>query len=253
MRDFLVRAVASITLAVGMLSVPAWAQDVPAKKLKINLPPSADLAYAIKARQKGLTLEGNATVRWSASGNRFAVVSETRAMMLGKILETRSEGVIDEYGLAPSSFTQKRFRKAATTSSFDRASKAIRFSASEQTYRITGGEQDRSSVVWQLISMARAMPAKFKPGTQWHFFVVGDRDGDPWTFKVISQEKLETPNGTVNAVHISRAPPDDSSDQKLDIWLAPSMEWYPVRLRFSEEKDDFVEQTLTHINKKASR
>jgi len=235
-----------------MFIATAQAQDAPAKKYKVNFPPSAELRYAIKSQQKGLAVDGEAVVRWTATATQFSVSSETRAMLIGKILETRSEGAIDEYGLAPVNFTEKRFHKEPTTASFDRASKTISFTSSDVTYTIKGGEQDRSSVVWQLIAMARAAPAKFKPGTEWHFFVVGQRDADPWTFTVLSQEKLETPAGVTNVVHISRSPPEDSQDQKLDIWLAPSLEWYPVKLRFSERDNDFIEQTLVKVTKKAS-
>jgi hypothetical protein len=228
----------------------AQAQDIPAKKYKLNFPPSAELRYAIQSQQKGLALDGEAVVRWTNSGKQFSVSSETRAMLIGKVLDTRSEGGIDEYGLAPTSFSEKRIRKEAASASFDRASKTISFSTSDAHYDIKGGEQDRSSVIWQLIAIARAAPAKFKPGTEWKFFVVGPRDADAWTFTVVDQQKLETPTGVLNTVHITRSPPNDSQDQKLDIWLAPSMEWYPARLRFSEQNEDFIEQTLVKINKK---
>jgi hypothetical protein len=250
-RTFL-RFVPSVAITWGIWLSPGWAQADPNLRYKINLPPSADLSYAIKAKQKGLRVDGNAQVRWTAAGNRFEVKSETRATLIGKILDTKSEGGIDDYGLAPSSFTEKRFRKSAVTTSFDRASKTIRFGSSSQTYRLKGGEQDRNSALWQLISVARAAPAKFKPGSQWSFVVAGHNDAEPWTFRVLKQDKVRTPMGELNAVHVSRAPQPDSKDQTLDIWLAPSLEWYPVRLRFTEADGDFIEQTLQEARKKSS-
>jgi len=220
-------------------------------KYKMNFPPSADLRYTITAQQKGIPLEGEANVRWTASANNFSVSSETRASLFGKVLETKSEGAIDDHGLAPAVFTEKRLRRDATTTTFDRNAKTIRFSTSDATYPIKGGEQDRSSVLWQLIAAARATPAKFKAGSEWHFVVAGERDTDPWTFKVVKQEKIQTPNGALNAVHVLRSP-SSGGGQKLDIWLAPSMEWYPVKLRFSEQDADFIEQTLSKVDKKSS-
>jgi hypothetical protein len=104
-------------------------------------------------------------------------------------------------------------------------------------------------VIWQLISIARAAQKKFKPGSEWTFFVVGQRDAEPWTFTVIKTEHIETPLGELDALHISRAPPPDSKGQQLEIWLAPSHEWYPARLRFTEENGDVIEQSLAGINK----
>ncbi len=236
-----------VLLACSLLAASSSALETAAVKRKLNVPPSADLSYEIKARQSGLSLSGDALVQWRAADNKFSAATETRAMLIGKILEAKSEGGIDEYGLAPATFTEKRLRKERTTTTFDRQAKVIGFSASSETYPIQGGEQDRSSVIWQLLSIARAAPSKFKPGTEWTFFVAGQHDAEPWSFKVTKSEKITTPLGEVNALHILRAPPPDSKGQQLDIWLAPAFEWYPVRLRFTEPSGDLIEQSLVAI------
>ena len=237
-------------LACGLLSAPAWALDHAAPKRPYDLPPSAELSYSIKARQSGLTIDGDATVSWNVADNKYSVVTETRAMIVGKILDARSEGEIDQFGLAPLQFTEKRFRKGASSTSFGRSDKLIRFSESAETYPIVGGEQDRTSAIWQLIAVARGAPGKFKVGSDWQFFVAGRRDAEPWSFKVVKQESIRTPLGELAAVHIVKAPPPDSTEQRLDIWLAPALEWYPVRLRFTDADGDYVEQFLEKIGNK---
>ena len=162
------------------LSAPAMAAEPPAGPLpKISLPPSADLQYKIKAQQSGLTLEGSARVQWQVGNGKFSATSESRAALFGKVLEAKSVGDIDQFGLAPVTFNDKRFRKDPTTTSFDRQNKTITFSTSAASYPIKGGEQDRNSVIWQLISVARGAGAKFKAGSVWHFFVAGQRDAEP--------------------------------------------------------------------------
>jgi hypothetical protein len=252
------RFASPVILAWGLVahgsaqSAPPAAAKTSNVKYKVNVPPSADLSYSIRAKQKGMRVDGDAVVHWSTSDNRFEVKSETRATLLGKILETRSEGGIDEYGLAPTTYTEKRFRKDPITTSFDRAAKTIRFGKSSEGYALKGGEQDRSSALWQLVSIARAAPAKFKPGSEWSFVVAGHRDAEPWTFRVLKQEKMKTASGETNAIQVSRTPSADSKDQALDIWLAPSLEWYPVRVRFTESDGDYIEQTLQEAKKKSS-
>ena len=227
---------------------PAIAADQPAGIVhKISLPPSADLQYKIKAQQSGLTIDGTGQVKWQAGNGKFSVSTETRASLFGKVLEANSSGDVDQFGLAPAVFNDKRFRKQPTITTFDRQSKTISFSTSEQTYPIKGGEQDRNSVIWQLISVARGSEGKFKGGSEWRFFVAGQRDAEPWVFKVVGTEKLRTALGDVNAVHVLRAPPPDDKGQKLDIWLAPSMEWYPAKLRFTDPDGEYIEQTLEAI------
>lgn len=247
----------SSLLAATLLSaaalVPAHAApegEHPSIKRAYNLPPSADLAYSIKARQHGISLTGEASVAWQAGDGKYRIATESKVSLLGKIVENRSEGAIDDYGLAPATFYEKRFRKDPTTTRFQRDSKTIAFSEGDDSYPIKGGEQDRSSAQWQLAAQARATPAQFKPGSEWKYFVAGRRDAEQWSFKVLEREKVRTGQGEVEAVHLVKAPPPDAQGQQVDLWLAPSLEWYPVRIRFNDADGDFVEQTLEKITRK---
>lgn len=216
-------------------------------KYPTRLPPPAELDYEIKARQKGLSINGDAVVRWEHDGQRYKVNATTRAMVLGKILDEKSEGGIDAYGLAPVRFTEQRYRKRATAVTFDRAARKISFDASERSYVIQGGEQDQASVVWQLSAVARAAQGKFKASSTWNFIVVGQRDADPWTFRVVGQEEVRGPSGNTLAWRITRSPLPDDKGRELDIWLAPALQWYPVRLRYTESDGDYIEQMLRKI------
>jgi hypothetical protein len=220
-------------------------------KYKFNLPPSVELDYAVTAKQSGFSLDGQAHVTWQASGGKFLLDTEMRAMLFGKILDAKTEGNIDDFGLAPVTFTEKRFRKDPVTTSFNRDTKTIGFSQSDASYPIKGGEQDRNSAVWQLIAIARASQAKFKPGSEWPFFVAGARDAEPWIFKVIKHEKIKTPLGEVDTMHVLKTTRDSNNRQQVDIWLAPAIEWYPARIRYTEPDGDFIEQTLTSVAKKS--
>jgi hypothetical protein len=212
-----------------------------------DLPPPAELEYGVKALQDGVTLTGESRLEWRHDEGGYTARMETRAMLFGKILEEKSEGGVDAQGLAPARYTEQRFRKSASAASFDRAAQTISFQQSDQRYPIKGGEQDRASVIWQLIATARTAPAKFRSGASYGFFVVGQRDGEPWTFRVGGQEKVRGPNGDTLAWHVTRNPPPDSKQQQLDIWLAPALQWYPVRLRFTEGGGDYIEQTLREV------
>lgn len=235
---------------LAMAGAGAQALEHPVVKRPVDVPPSADLAYKITARQKGITLGGEALISWRASEGRYSVANASKAQILGKILENRSDGLIDEYGLAPVRFYEKRFRKQPTAANFDRGVKRISFENDKMTYQLLGGEQDRGSAQWQLAAVARAAPEKFVPGSEWKFFVVGRRDAEVWTFRVARRETLRTGMGNMQTVHLTKAPPADSKGQQLDVWLAPGHEWYPVKLRFSDEEGEYVEQTIQSIVKK---
>jgi hypothetical protein len=245
----LLKHIASGVLLAAALGGAVAAEHVAIKR-PVDLPPSADLSYSIKARQKGFSINGDAFISWRVAGGKYTLRADTRAVLFGSILENRSEGLIDSFGLAPTRFYEKRIRHEPWITTFDRAGKSISFTEGKLVYPIKGGEQDRSSVSWQLVAAARAAPEKFTPGSEWIFFVAGRRDAEPWTFRVVNKESIRTGLGPVEALHLVKLPPPDSQDQTLDIWLAPSLEWYPARLRFTDNDDEFVDQTLEKIVKK---
>lgn len=244
--------ISAAVLLAAFWTQAAFSAEHPNTNYPTNVPPSAQLHYAIKADRSGLTLAGEANVNWLVSTTKspatYSVTTETRAAIFGKILEADSHGTLDTFGLAPDQYLEKPRNKSGTTTHFDRNAKQITFSESTENYSIKGGEQDRTSVVWQLVSMARAAPNKFVPKSEWNFFVAGRRDAEKWTFTVEDNVTITTPMGSMATVHIIKAPPPDSKDQRLDIWLAPSLEWYPVRLKFSDADGDTIDQQLDHIN-----
>lgn len=250
MRSILWQQASAGVLLAATVAGAAAADEHPSVKRPFDLPPSAELTYDLTARQSGFSLSGKATVTWRTGDGKYQVTAESRVALLGKITENRSQGAIDSFGLAPAEFYEKRFRKEPTTSTFDRASRTLEFTHGKQTYPLKGGEQDRASMTWQLVAQARAAGDNLRPGTQWAYFVSGPRDADPWIFKVRGREKVSTPLGDLDTVHFVRLETEAVKGQNLDIWLAPSQEWYPVKLRFADDDKDFVEQTVEKIVKK---
>jgi len=239
-------AALALTFALGGAS----AQSAhPAVKRAFELPPSADLEYDLAARQRGLSLKGDATVNWRAGDGKYDARIESRVAILGTLLDNRSQGIVNDFGLTPTEFTEKRMRKDPTSVTFDQSAKSMRFSEGDKTYPLKGGEQDRVSITWQLAAVARAAGDKFKPGSEWPFFVAGRSSAEAWTFKVVRREKVQTGLGEVDAILVTRAALKGSRDQSVDVWLAPAHEWYPVKIRFTEGDKETIEQTLKSIVK----
>jgi hypothetical protein len=252
MKHILHRAALAASLIAASLPATAMAagqDDRPGAKYKFDLPPSAELTYTVKASSHGIPLSGSGTIGWQQGNGKYTLVTEARSGMFGKVLEYRSEGTVDAWGLAPDTYYEKRIRKGAGTTTFRRDTKTIDLADSDNTVPIHGGEQDRSSAPWQLAAIARASPQKFVPGSEWKFYVAGRRSADTWSFKVIGTETVKTGAGEVKAVHFSKAPPKGKG-QQVDLWLAPSLEWYPVRLVFMEDDGDSFEQLLDKVARK---
>ena len=244
-----VSALAGTIILFGTVATVAHAKS----SESINPAPSAELKYSIKAKQKGIPVSGDATVKWqlaSSNGKQsYSVITETRVMLFGKILDASSYGNIDAFGIAPDKFVEKRFGKAESITRFDREKNILNFTESKATYPIKGGEQDRTSAAWQLVTLARGASAPLITGSEWKMFVAGRRDAENWTFKVAGTEMVTTPLGEFSTVHFIKAPPPDSKDQQLELWLAPKLEWYPVRLKFSDANGDHVDQLINSVKK----
>ena len=67
------------------------------------------------------------------------------------------------------------------------------------------------------------------------------REAEPWVFTVEGEEQLQLPGGNVAALKLTRNPRKEF-DQKVELWLAPGMDYVPVRLRLTQPNGDWVDQ-----------
>ncbi len=207
------------------------------------VPPSADLSYSVKAEYNGLTLNGDSSIRWKASSGNYAIRNEAKVSLFGKILEADSTGRLDAQGLVPEKYTEKRLRKAQTTTLFDYVNHTVTFRA-DKTAPLNETVQDRASIVWQLAATAKADPARIVPGATLTFPVAGRSKIESWVFKVIKTDKLATPMGTLRVVELSR---NERKKQNMRVWLSPDHDWYPVQILFDETGGLKLLQTIRNI------
>jgi len=212
-------------------------------------PPAAMLEYQVNAFADHLEWHGASTLDWKSDGNHYSVEGEVYMRFFAKItmLSFVSSGEIDDFGIAPEIYTEKKRNRAATNTHFNRERNVINFSASTINYPRVGGEQDRASVIWQLAAIGRGDSNTFAVGKVIDLFVAGVRDGEVWRMQVAALEDLKLSSGHIQAWHIVRQPRPGSYEQRLDIWLAPEAQWYPVRLRFTETNGDYLEMTVSNL------
>ena len=218
------------------------------KQYHTNPPPSAELKYDVEALNKGQNYHGSGKITWHTDGGSYTMNLEAGALFF-TVLDVKSEGDINGFGVSPITFTQKRFRKQPTITTFHRELNQIVFSDSSNTYPLSGGEQDRSSVVWQLVSIGRGDSSQFAPGAVIDMFVAGPKDAETWRMQVIGEEQISVNGNNTDVWHVIRIPLAGSHEQRLDIWLAPQQEWYPVKLRFTETDGDYTDMTLSKLKR----
>jgi hypothetical protein len=84
-------------------------------------------------------------------------------------------------------------------------------------------------------------PGQYPPGTQITVPTASTRDSETWFFDVLAEEDLVLPGGAVRALKLQRRPRKEF-DQKIELWLAPRMDYAPVRLRLTNPNGDTVDQ-----------
>lgn len=250
------RAAAWLLLSLMTVQLPVAVANTAAagataeRPATIQPPPAAQLQYKARADVRGLSVDGTSRIDWSWTDKQYRLSLETRTLLTGVLLADSSEGRFDDHGLAPDNYAARRLAKGRAVAHFDRTKNEIDFAGHGPSHPLQGGEQDRVSVLWQLLSMMRARPDDFVPGSRWQFFVAGHRGGDDWTFEVKDKQRLPSAFGEIDTLHLAYVPEDATAKTRVDIWFAPSQEWFPVRIRFSEPNGDYVDQTLESIKRK---
>jgi hypothetical protein len=245
----LAAAKAAVAAAMQSAAVPEAPEPTESggKHYKISLPPSAELKYDVqKTSQNNQPMYGHGTISWQTDGRNYRIDGDAGVLFF-TVLTFKSEGSVDDNGIAPELYSEKRFRKSEVDTHFHRQRNTISFSSSTRSYARTGVEQDRASVIWQLAGIGRG-GEKFAPGAEIDLIVAGTRDMDMWRMQIVGEEEITIGDDSTRAWHVTRIPRPGSHDQKLDIWLAPQQNWYPVRLRYTESNGDYLDMSLTGLN-----
>lgn len=213
-------------------SPPARAPDSP----RYAAPPSATLHYA--SYVNGVQ-NPDGLIRWQQDGSHYQLAVETRILWFRFAFQ--SSGALGEGGLVPERYEESRRGKVESTR-FDPASAAIVFETRGKQAALPAGAQDRFSVFLQLVGTVRGNPQRYAaPGVTETFNVADTRDLEPMQVQYVGEEDVDTGRGSVHAKHFVRLPRHSNDRRKVEIWLAQSLGWMPVRLRQTEPDGTQIE------------
>lgn len=215
---------------------PGYAGPMPA----IKLPPSARLQFQAKGSAKGFQYSAKAQLSFKTDGQRYQAEQEVSAFLMGSRSQT-SSGQITPHGLAPQRFVDKARKERSAE--LDASAGRIRYSDGDEPQAVSAGVQDRLSIFLQLSSMVAANPERYAPGSTVAINVTSARSTEVWTFVVDAKETLDLPAGPTEALRLTRQPRKDQ-DQTAHLWLAPSLQYLPVRIRLSQSNGDFADLQL---------
>jgi len=191
-------------------------------------PPSATMHYA--SFVNGVQ-NPDGLIRWEQDGRLYRLSIETRILWFR--FSFASSGAMTERGLVPGRYEENR-RGKSEVSRFDSASGTVTLSTGAQS-PLPPDAQDRFSVFLQLVGMVRANPQRYTtPGVTETFTVADTRNVETMQVQYVGEEDVDTGRGMVRAKHFVRLQRRANDKRRVEVWLAQSLGWMPVRLRQTE-------------------
>ena len=206
----------------------------------VRIPPPMRLEFDVSGQAKRLNYSARAELLWQHDGQNYQARQEISIFFLGSRTQT-SVGTLSATGLLPQRFGDRA--RSEQAAHFDYAQGRVTFSANTPAAPMATGTQDRLSVFLQLGALLAAAPERYPAGTRISVATVSARAADVWSFTVEGEETLDLPVGALTAIKLERLPRREH-DQTAQIWLAPTLDYLPVRIRIVQANGDFADLRL---------
>jgi len=221
------------------------------RDLPLRLPDPARLRFAVQGQASGFHYSASAELLWQHGGGQYRMEQSVKLPLLGTRRHS-SNGRVTALGLAPHRFDEHRNKPR--WAELDFAQGLARFGSGAPAAPIAPGAQDRLSVFLQLAVLLHGAPHRYPPGTKIHLNTVGAQRAARWTFVVAEAgQRLQLPAGSMQALRLERVP--EAGEGKGDgqqgaLWLAPALQYLPVRIRLVQDNGDSADMRLKEMPQK---
>ena len=205
-------------------------------------PERITLTYELK--RNSLVVDVSETLEHD--GRTYVITSEGKGrgiLALFGVLKRTSRGRITPQGLRPDEFRDERPGGWAVSAKFDWDAHSVtqEKNGKSETLKIPATAQDPLSLVYSFAFV----PPKSK---EYDVMRADGRGLTPFRFIVVGSEKLATPAGEMQTLHIAKVP-DGPDDKSTDIWFAAERDFLPVRALVVEKDGTRSDQMITRIGK----
>jgi len=222
---------------VGIAVLALWtavAQAVPPERIT--------LTYELK--RNSLVVDVSETLEHD--GRTYVITSEGKGrgiLALFGVLKRTSRGRITPQGLRPDEFRDERPGGWTVSAKFDWDARSVtqEKNGKSETLKMPTTAQDPLSLAYSFAFV----PPK---GKEYDVMRADGRGLTPFRFTVVGTEKLATPAGEMQTLHIAKVP-DGPEDKATDIWFAAERDFLPVRVLVVEKDGTRSDQVLTRIGK----
>ena len=237
---------ASAALAAASAPAPTQAAaSAAAPAYLAQWPADTRLTYRLGGNYRG-ELHGSAQVLWQREGTRYQASVQ---IDLGLLLSMRftSQGEITEQGLAPEVYEEQvRQRRRGV-----RIGEDVRLNNGERVPR----PQDVQDTASQFVEMGHRFatdPAALQAGSEIRLWLARPGGVDQWTYDVVGEDTLHLPRlGAVPAYHLKPRPLDKPRGPiSAEIWIAPTLQYLPVRIRLTQGPDTYMDLMVETIEQR---
>ena len=209
------------------------------------------VSYQLKGYYRG-PIWGDARVQWQRQQSRYQVrLDMTLALVLR--LSMTSQGEATDGGLVPSDY-EERFLWGVRRMTFDGGYvRSIDGRALAPAQTPPHALQDTASQFVELSHRFVSGREKLAVGSEVRFWLARPQGTSLWTYDVVAEETLQTPElGPVQAFHLRPRPiANPAGEITAEIWFAPSLQYLPVRVRIALGGDNFVDLIVDRIEQGA--
>ena len=211
-------------------------------------PPGVTLQFEGGIVSRGNARSATGELRWATDGLKYELSLQAAAGLLLSRTE-KSVGSLSAQGLAPVRFSSSRTGRSEQATHFRYEVNRIQFSANKPDEALIAGAQDRLSVLIQLAGMLAGEPERYKTGDRIGLQVAGLDNAQVWEFSMEGPSGIKLPAGELQTVKLRRSHRHEY-DQSLEVWLAPSLGYLPVRILQSARatpEQDFTDLVLSKL------
>lgn len=202
------------------------------------VPGSLRIQYQLYGEVRSFPYTAKAELLWAHDGEAYEAQLEISAFLLGSRRQT-SRGQLTPEGLRPKRFGDKVRSEVAAHFEYDKGK--VIFSANTPEATLQPGAQDQLSIFVQIASLIAAEPQRYPRGSAIEMQAVGPRESDNWRFVVDGEEQLKLPGGEQDTLKLTRAP-RQPHELTVELWLAPTLGYLPVRIKLTQDNGDFIDQ-----------
>ena len=99
----------------------------------------------------------------------------------------------------------------------------------------------------QLAGIGQGDNENISPATTIDFQVASERAAESWRFLITGIESITLDQGELQTWRFTRIPRPGTFERRLDVWLSPTHNWSPVRIRDTETNGTFTEMSMTNF------